>query len=136
MKNFKLVLAASLLSILMSMTVFAGQWTQGTGAAGTETEPSAASVPNLSDQRQNSTAVPESSVTHQTTAAETKAAQTVSGISMSPYDGYTIVVNTGTKKYHVPSCKSVSQMKDKNKGYCSDESYLQSHGCSACKNCH
>lgn len=59
-----------------------------------------------------------------------------SGISASPYDGYTIIVNTGSKKYHVPGCKSVSSMKEKNKGYCSDASYLDSHGYSACKNCH
>lgn len=65
-----------------------------------------------------------------------KTVSAASGISSTPYDGYTIVVNTSTKKYHVPSCKSVKSMKDKNKGYSSDAAYLESHGYQACKNCH
>ncbi|MBQ7796229.1 MAG: hypothetical protein IJ374_06695 [Lachnospiraceae bacterium] len=59
-----------------------------------------------------------------------------SGISHEPYSGYTIVVNTNTGKYHVPGCKSVNQMKEKNKGYCSDVNYLLSNGYEPCKNCH
>lgn len=72
-----------------------------------------------------------------TAAVTEKAARTTaSGISSVPYDGYTIIVNTSTKKYHVPTCRSVAKMKSKNIGYCSDVSYLNSHGYSACKNCH
>ncbi len=67
---------------------------------------------------------------------ETPAQTARSGISSSPYDGYTIIVNTSTKKYHRPGCASVSKMKDKNKGYASDASYLESLGYSPCKNCH
>lgn len=58
------------------------------------------------------------------------------GISAIAYDGYTIIANTNTKKYHVPSCKSVDQMKEANKGYCSDEAYLLSNFYQPCKNCH
>lgn len=71
-------------------------------------------------------------------SVNTKTAATVShsGISATEYVGYTIIANTNTHKYHVPSCKSVNAMKEKNKGYCSDEAYLISLGYSACKNCH
>lgn len=62
--------------------------------------------------------------------------QSVSGISSTPYDGYTIVVNTGTKKYHFPKCSSVSKMAAENTGYCSDAAYLTSQGYVACKRCH
>lgn len=93
-----------------------------TQAASMETQPAAAET------------------TAASTVAETAAAETVAakhtGISASPYTGYTIVVNTSTKKYHMPSCKSVSAMKEKNTGYCSDAAYLESMGYSACKNCH
>lgn len=72
------------------------------------------------------------------TASETVSNTTdiVSGISAEPYDGYTIIVNTNTGKYHVPTCKSVKQMKDKNKGYCSSADYLLNLGYQPCKNCH
>lgn len=59
-----------------------------------------------------------------------------SGISRTPYDGYTILVNMKTQKYHVPGCRSVQAMKDANKGYCSDSSYLDANGYEPCKNCH
>lgn len=59
-----------------------------------------------------------------------------SGISMTPYDGYTIIVNVNTGKYHVPSCSSVSDMKEENKGYCSDADYLNENGYVPCKRCH
>lgn len=58
------------------------------------------------------------------------------GILDYPFDGYTIVVNTNTGKYHVPGCKSVKQMKEKNKGYCDSVDYLLSIGYVPCKNCH
>lgn len=73
----------------------------------------------------------ETATTHNTTSK-----QAVSGIAASPYEGYTIVVNTNTKKYHVPACKSVSDMLESNKGYCSDAAYLSSQGYAACKRCH
>lgn len=76
------------------------------------------------------------SQTAENSKSSKKSGQSASGISSSPYDGYTIVVNTSTKKYHVPGCKSVKSMKDKNKGYSSDAAYLESIGYSPCKNCH
>ncbi len=57
-------------------------------------------------------------------------------ISLQPYDGYTIIVNMKTGKYHVPGCRSVRDMKDYNKGYCSDGAYLDANGYQPCKNCH
>ena len=69
-------------------------------------------------------------------SVQSTSAASLSGISRTPYDGYTIIVNTNTKKYHVPSCKSVKDMAEKNKGYSNDESYLISQGYAACKNCH
>lgn len=57
-------------------------------------------------------------------------------ISYAPYDGYTIIVNTRTKKYHYPTCKSVKKMADRNMGYADDASALEAMGYSACKNCH
>lgn len=58
------------------------------------------------------------------------------GISSVPYDGYTIVVNTNTKKYHRPSCSSVRTIKATNLGYSSDSGYLDSLGYAPCKKCH
>lgn len=62
--------------------------------------------------------------------------QITSGIATAPYDGYTIVVNTNTHKYHVPSCNSVGDIKPENLGYSSDSAYLNSNGYAACKKCH
>lgn len=70
------------------------------------------------------------------TAVAEEAGTSFSGISSSPYEGYTILANTNTKKYHVPTCKSVKSMKESNKGYCSDAAYLESMGYDPCKNCH
>lgn len=58
------------------------------------------------------------------------------GISSSVYDGYTIVVNTNTKKYHKPGCSSVKDIKADNLGYSSDAAYLEAQGYAACKKCH
>lgn len=68
--------------------------------------------------------------------SNTSAAKNTTGISQTPYEGYTIIVNTSTQKYHNPGCASVSKMKDKNKAYANDTSYLESHGYVPCKNCH
>lgn len=67
---------------------------------------------------------------------QTTQANTTTGISTTPYDGYTIIVNTNTGKYHNPSCRAVSDMNAANMGYCSDASYLDAQGYSACKLCH
>lgn len=76
----------------------------------------------------------------QTTTVETKSttstATAPSGISLSLYEGYTIIVNTNSKKYHVPTCNSVLDISQGNLGYCSDASYLDSQGYAACKKCH
>ena len=69
-----------------------------------------------------------------TTTPQTETAPT--GISSTPYDGYTIIVNTNTKKYHTPGCRFVSQMNASNTGYSSDAAILEAQGYSACKICH
>lgn len=63
-------------------------------------------------------------------------AGTVNG-SGSSGDGCTYILNTNTRKFHYPDCKSVKQMKDKNKSEFSgtrDEAIAQ--GYSPCGNCH
>lgn len=69
------------------------------------------------------------------TPADLQTPQTAA-ISSSIYDGYTVIVNTNTKKYHVPSCRAVKNMSAKNTGYCSDMDYLILNGYSPCKICH
>ena len=50
---------------------------------------------------------------------------------------YSYVLNTNTKKFHYPDCKSVSQMKEKNKWYYDGtRSEIISMGYSPCGNCH
>ncbi|MEG7530513.1 MAG: hypothetical protein RSF83_03890, partial [Hungatella sp.] len=80
-------------------------------------------------------AVPETPVVAETQAIK-KSAATGSGISSAPYDGYSIIVNTNTNKYHVPSCRYATDIKPANLGYCSDAAYLNSNGYAACKRCH
>lgn len=47
------------------------------------------------------------------------------------------VLNTNTKKYHVPTCSSVSDIKDKNKAfYTGTVSEVEAMGYVACKRCH
>lgn len=69
-------------------------------------------------------------------ADKSASGKVLSGIQTTPYDGYTIVVNTNTKKYHVPSCHSVSDISQGNLGYCSDAAYLDAQGYAGCKRCH
>ncbi|MBE6003144.1 MAG: hypothetical protein E7232_03495 [Lachnospiraceae bacterium] len=59
-----------------------------------------------------------------------------SGISSTPYDGYTIIVNTNTHKYHVPGCSKANQIHADNKGYADNAQLLESQGFTACKVCH
>lgn len=77
------------------------------------------------------TAAPEASVPETTAPARTS-----TGISNVPFDGYTIVANTNTHKYHIPSCSSVRDIKPENLGYSDDAAYLQSQGYVPCKRCH
>lgn len=81
-------------------------------------------------------AVEASSVPVQPQNQEAPAAPKSGGVSSSPYDGYTIIVNTNTKKYHYPSCKSVKDIKPKNMGYSDYSVNLDALGYVPCKNCH
>ena len=50
--------------------------------------------------------------------------------------GQTYVLNTNTKKFHIPTCRSVKQMKDKNKkDFCGSREEVIAQGYSPCKNC-
>lgn len=92
--------------------------------------------PAASAGDQNSESGISASVSSQTSGNSASALSPTSKISPVPYDGYTIVVNINTKKYHRPSCSSVKSIKTKNIGYCSDSAYLDSLGYVPCKNCH
>lgn len=58
------------------------------------------------------------------------------GVSSTPFDGYSIIVNTNTHKYHVPSCRKADEIYAENKGYANNEQLLISQGFTACKVCH
>lgn len=62
--------------------------------------------------------------------------QSSTNVSTTPFDGYTIIVNTNTKKYHYPTCKSVQEIKSKNLGYSDNAAALEAFGYVPCKNCH
>ena len=48
----------------------------------------------------------------------------------------TYVLNTNTKKFHIPTCRSVKQMKDKNKkDFCGSREEVIAKGYSPCKIC-
>lgn len=57
-------------------------------------------------------------------------------ISLTPFDGYTIVVNMNTRKYHVPTCHEISKMADRNIAYSREIAVLEAAGYKACKKCH
>ncbi|MDO5411760.1 MAG: Ada metal-binding domain-containing protein [Lachnospiraceae bacterium] len=82
------------------------------------------------------------SVSESTAGAESTAVQDTTtapasvDISSSPFEGYTIIANTNTHKYHVPTCASVRDMNPENYGYSDDADYLESIGYVACKRCH
>lgn len=71
-----------------------------------------------------------------TSESTVSTSHSVSGISSEPYNGYSIIVNTNTHKYHVPSCSSVKTIKPNHLGYSSDVSFLNSNGYEPCKRCH
>ena len=46
------------------------------------------------------------------------------------------VLNTNTKKIHLPDCKSVTDMKESNKALCEDPEKALAEGYEWCKRCH
>ena len=46
------------------------------------------------------------------------------------------VLNTNTKKIHLPDCKSVADMKESNKALCKDPEEALAEGYAWCKRCH
>lgn len=72
----------------------------------------------------------------QTTQAVTRSMYGYQGISSTPYDGFSIIVNTNTRKYHYPNCREAAKIHTDNKGYADDAALLESQGFAACKVCH
>ncbi len=60
----------------------------------------------------------------------------IAAISRTKFDGYTVIVNTHTKKYHLPGCKEAKKIADRNIGYSNDIAALEAAGYEACKVCH
>ena len=57
-------------------------------------------------------------------------------VGLTETTGQHYVLNTNTMKFHFPDCKSVKQIKDKNrKDYTGDRQYLIDVGYVPCKNC-
>lgn len=46
------------------------------------------------------------------------------------------VLNTHTKKIHLPDCPSVTEMKESNRGFCEDPEEMLAQGYTWCKRCH
>ncbi len=71
-----------------------------------------------------------------TTASTKSTKQSYSSSTTKSSSGTNYVLNTNTKKFHYPSCGSVSKMKDKNKKYYTgDRQDVINMGYDPCKNC-
>ena len=72
-----------------------------------------------------------------TTAVTSTKVGSATGNALVNTTGGKTVVNTSTKKYHYPNCKSVEDIKPENLGYSNAEnSALDNAGYSDCKKCH
>lgn len=76
-------------------------------------------------------------VTSQNTEASNNAAanSTASNTPSSKETGITYVLNTNSKKIHLPECSSVNQISDKNKGYTDNYDEAIKEGYTPCKVC-
>jgi competence protein ComEC len=76
-------------------------------------------------------------VTSQNTEASNNAASnnTTSNTPSSEETGITYVLNTNSKKIHLPECSSVNQISDKNKGYTDNYDEAIKEGYTPCKVC-
>ncbi len=92
-----------------------------------------AAIPSPDQDQTEQTAIPSQT---QDQASRTVSSAGSTGVSRVPYDGYTIIVNTNTKKYHVPTCRSVKTIKSSNLGYSDNATALNALGYVPCKNCH
>ena len=57
-------------------------------------------------------------------------------IAAGPEEGSVYVVNTKTKKIHLPACSSVGDIKPENRGETDDPDVLLAEGYAWCKRCH
>lgn len=80
---------------------------------------------------------PKAAATEQPFAASVSSAASSSGRSSSVAAVKTYVLNTNTKKFHLPSCSSVEQIKAKNKKTFTGSRYdLIERGYAPCQRCH
>ena len=82
------------------------------------------------------TAPAEQFQTQSTTQTTVRSMYGYQGVSSTPYEGYSIIVNTNTRKYHTPNCREAAKINVDNKGYADDAALLESQGFAACKVCH
>ncbi len=76
-----------------------------------------AGVPSAVNQTEGTAAAANTSTASAVGSGRASGSSVVSDV---PYDGYTIVVNTNTKKYHRKTCSSVKDINPQNMGYSSD----------------
>ena len=58
------------------------------------------------------------------------------GEDVSPGETVTYILNTNTKKIHLPDCPSVADIKEKNRAECDDPEAALAEGYEWCKRCH
>jgi DNA-entry nuclease len=86
---------------------------------------------------EGSTAVQETQAVQKNTATETEAAAQETAASAQETQSVTYILNTNTKKFHYPSCSSVSQMKEKNKkSFTGSRDEAIAQGYAPCGRCH
>jgi DNA-entry nuclease len=99
-----------------------------------ETETAAAATAVQGEQSQ---IVQETQIVQENTASETEAAAQETTVSAQNTQSVTYILNTNTKKFHYPSCSSVSQMKEKNKkSFTGSRDEAIAQGYSSCGRCH
>jgi DNA-entry nuclease len=98
-----------------------------------ETEAAAAATAVQGEQPQ---IVQETQAEQENTASETEAAAQETAASAQNTQSVTYILNTNTKKFHYPSCSSVSQMKEKNKkSFTGSRDEAIAQGYSSCGRC-
>jgi DNA-entry nuclease len=99
-----------------------------------ETETSVAATTVQEKQLQ---VVQDSWETQETTVSETKADAQETAAAAQDTQAITYILNTNTKKFHYPSCSSVSQMKEKNKkSFTGSRDEVIAQGYASCGRCH
>lgn len=110
------------------------------GGSGSSDHPDATSIPSrasvaVSALRSSPTATPRAVLTSTPRKIPTATPRKIP--TATPSAQKTYILNTSTKKFHVPSCSSVGQMKDSNKRvYTGTRQSVLNMGYSPCGRCH